>query len=134
MSIIKSFDQFINESRQDDADRTYQSIISDMYPGDSLTIYLPEDFVLEYERGHGEFLKKNKFECNMIKLWYWDDDDHQCLDYYFHTPGERRWICKLHDLTPDSFKMVKDYLRSHTYSENELYKNDSRNTENGKTI
>ena len=31
MSIIKSYEQFVNESRQDDADRTYQSIISDMY-------------------------------------------------------------------------------------------------------
>jgi hypothetical protein len=127
MSIIKSYEQFVNEAHLNKADRTYQSIIYDMYLGDALTIYLPEDFVLEYERGFGEFLKKDKFECNMIKLWYWDEDDHQGLDYYFHTPGENQWVCKLGDLTPESYKKLKDYLKSHTYSENEKYKNDPRN-------
>ena len=125
--MIKNFKQFVNEGRYNYADKTYQSIINDMRPSDSLTIYLPEDFVLEYERGYGESIKKYKFECNKIELEYWDDDDHKSLEYYFNTPGESQWVCKLSYLTPDSFEKVKDYLKTHTYSENDLYKNDPRN-------
>lgn len=126
--MIKNFEQFVNEGRfiyEDD--KTYQSIINDMRPSDSLTIYLPEDFVIEYERGYRENLKTYKFECNKIELEYWDDDDHRILAYYFHTPGEKGHVCKLYDLTPESFEKVKDYLKTHKYSENELYKNDPRN-------
>lgn len=120
--MIKNFEQFVNEGHGYYADKTYQSII-DMNPHD-LTIYLPENFFLEHERYGNE---KIKFECNSIDIWYWDEDDHRGLDYYFNTPGKKQWVCKLYDLTPESFEKVKDYLKTHKYSENELYKNDPRN-------
>lgn len=129
MATIKTYEQFVNESRGYDIDveKTYQEIISNMRPGDALTVYFPEDFELEYEKGHGQWAKRGKFICNMLKLWYWDESDHQTLDYYFHTPDKHHWVCKIYDLTEESYGKVKDYLRTNTYSENEKYVNDPRN-------
>jgi hypothetical protein len=129
MDTIRTFEQFINENRYSYGNKTYDEIIYNMRPGEGLKVYLPENFILEYEMGYGENRRKEKFECNRIELWYWDEDDHECLDYYFHTPGEHNWVCKLYYLTKDSYGKVMDYLRKHRFSENELYKDEPRNAE-----
>lgn len=81
-----------------------------MTTGSSFEIDFPENFELEYTHGCGGNKETVKFICSSMHAWYWDDDDHCCLDYYFNEPGKDNWTCKLYYLTPESREKVADYI------------------------
>jgi hypothetical protein len=91
--------------------RTYYDAINAMCPGDSLDVTFPTDFVLEYNM-RGETVS---FVCVRMIAWYWDDDDHRCLDKYFHEEGKHTWTCKDYYLTKESMQKVDEYLKTVEY-------------------
>lgn len=95
----------------------------DLRPGDSVNVYFPEGFTIDYETSvldNGKFVKKIETAvCTRMNAYYWDEDDHCCLDFYFHNdniPG-KGWFCKIRHLTQESYNKVSKYVR-------ENYKND----------
>lgn len=91
--------------------KTYYDVIDNMGPGDNLDVIFPEGFVLEYER-RGDV---QSFVCVRMNAWYWDDDDHCCLDKYFYEEGKHSWICKDYYLTKESMQKVDEYLKTVEY-------------------
>ena len=97
----------------------YAEVISDMRPGDSVDVKFPEGFVLEYRAWTMDAgYKIVQFECTRMNAWYWDDDDHCCLDKYFYTSDKDSHVCKASALTQESYKKVWDYLRNTEYPYN----------------
>ena len=87
--------------------------IANMRPGDSINVKFPEGFELEYTRWTPGGEKLIKFNCSELKVWYWDEDDHRCKDYYYYPSGDgvNNWACKQRSLTEESQKKVWEYLR-----------------------
>lgn len=90
----------------------------DIYPGDSIDIHFPEGFTLDYEKtmmdDNGEFVKRIfTSPCTRMNAYYWDEDDHRCLDFYFYNDNDdnSNWFAKQYYLTPESRKKVEDFLR-----------------------
>lgn len=88
-----------------------------LYPGDSVDIHFPEGFTVDYETSvldNGKFVKNIETAvCTRMNAYYWDEDDHRCLDFYFHNdniPG-KGWFCKERHLTQESYNKVSDYVR-----------------------
>ena len=102
----------------------YSEAIFGMRPGDSLDVHFPEGFELECKKWQNGSYQTVKFVCERMNAWYWDDDDHCCLDRYFYEPNinNDRWhshICKLRDLTNESYNKVSEYLRNTEYPYND---------------
>ena len=87
--------------------KSYSEVIRRMGPGDSYTVIFPENFELEYKNFQGEL---TKFTCSMMHAWYWDDDDHCCLDHYFYAVDEDNHFAKLYDLTQESIDKVMKFI------------------------
>jgi hypothetical protein len=96
---------------------TYLHVISDMYPGDSVIVNFPEGFELEYTKWTPDGDVIVKFNCAKLNVWYWDEDDHCCKDYYYYPVGDcvNSWTCKQRSLTEESKKKVWVYLSSLEY-------------------
>ena len=45
-----------------------------------------------------------------MNSWYWDDDDHCCLDHYFYGIDEDNHFAKLYDLTQESIDKVMRFI------------------------
>ena len=99
--------------------KTYSQAIANMYPGDGISVNFPEGFELEYTRWTPEGDKIIKFNCSELKVWYWDEDDHRCKDYYYHEAGNDSWTCKEYSLTKESKEKVWAYLRTLEYPYND---------------
>jgi hypothetical protein len=89
--------------------KSYSEVIRRMGHGDSYTVIFPENFELEYKNFQGELIK---FTCSRMHAWYWDDDDHRCLDKYFYEVGGTGWVSKWWHLTEESRKKVQDFLEN----------------------
>lgn len=92
--------------------KTLQDQIYDMRRGDSLEVVFPEGFELSYTIGVDKEVRT--FICVNMHAYYWDEDDHCCLDKYFYgarkDEGIHNWTCKYYALTPESKKKLNDYL------------------------
>lgn len=113
--IAESIQKFLKENigASSTPDKSYLEVIEDMYPGDSIHVKFPENFELEYKRIFMD--ESQKFICNELQAYYWDEDDHCCKDLYFYTPDKENWVCKHWDLTPESTQKVKNYLAQAKY-------------------
>ena len=91
--------------------------IADMYPGDSINVKFPEGFIIEYETDKlvdGKWVKViEKSLCVRMNVYYWDEDDHCCKDYYFYNGEDRNWFCKARSVTKESWAKINAYLRTY---------------------
>ncbi len=86
-------------------------------PGDSVDIIFPEGFTVEYTKT--EKLSNGSWGpvihssiCTRMNAYYWDEDDHYCVDYYFYNDNiDRRHFAKDYNLTQESFKKVSDFVK-----------------------
>ena len=89
--------------------------IADMRPGDSINVKFPEGFTIEYEKTQlvdGKWIKViEKSPCTRMNVWYWDEDDHCCKDYYFYNGTDHSWFCKGRSVTKESWEKINAYLR-----------------------
>lgn len=91
--------------------------ILDLCPGDSMDIRFPEGFTVDYETSileDGEFIKKIETSvCTRMHAYFWDDDDHRCLDFYFYNDNisNSSWFAKQYYLTPESWKKVEEFVK-----------------------
>lgn len=88
-------------------------------PGDLVDVIFPEGFTLEYKET--ELTEDRKLKsvvrssvCTRMVAYYWDDDDHRCLDFYFYNDNipNSNWFAKQYYLTPESRKKVEEFVRS----------------------
>ena len=89
----------------------YSERIRDIIPGESITINIPQGLPLEYKTWSNGGYTIKSFVCTKIVVYHWDDDDHWCVDWYFHEVGKKHWICKHYDLTKESREKVYKFLR-----------------------
>ena len=87
--------------------------INDMRRGDSLDVVFPEGFEISYKLYTDN--EPKTFICVSMNAYYWDEDDHRCLDKYFYGVKKEddpfyNWTCKEHALTPESRKKLYNYL------------------------
>jgi hypothetical protein len=88
----------------------------DLRPGDSMDVIFPEGFTLEYTKSVYNDIDKYWCQvsftkvCERMNSWYWDDDDHCCLDHYFYETGANHHFAKLHDLTKESIDKVMRFI------------------------
>ena len=93
-----------------------------MRPGDVMDIQFPEGFELEYKRTvmdeNGNFIQCIFASiCTRMCAYYWDDDDHRCLDFYFHNDNDKStflknsYFAKFGDLTIESQEKVKEFVK-----------------------
>ena len=91
--------------------------------GESVDVLFPEGFTVEYSRvvWEGDTSKRIIFAtvCTRMNAWYWDDDDHRCLDFYFYNDNEEAksplgvsHFAKLWDLTPESQAKVEEFVKA----------------------
>lgn len=88
----------------------------DLRPGDSMDVMFPEGFTLEYTKSiyndtdncwcQITFAKV----CERMNSWYWDDDDHCCLDHYFYEVDADHHFAKMYDLTQESVDKVMRFI------------------------
>ena len=94
----------------------YKQIV-DMRPGDSINVKFTEGFTIEYETDKlvdGKWVKViEKSPCVRMNVYYWDEDDHCCKDYYFYNGIDCSWFCKARSVTKESWEKINAYL--HTY-------------------
>lgn len=126
--MIKTFEQYISERlgrpgrwmRSNNDVKMWIDVIDDIDPGQTITVYFPEDFELECREYNGKE-DYRKFICTKLEAYYWDDDDHRTVDYYFYESEESYksfrggWYghtCKIYDLTKESREKVEDYLEN----------------------
>lgn len=98
--------------------------VLNVYPGDSVDVLFPEGFELEYKRAvmdeNGDVIQCIFTSiCTRMNAYYWDDDDHRCLDFYFYNDNEEAktplgvsHFAKLYDLTPESQKKVEEFVKA----------------------
>lgn len=124
--MMKTFEEFISERWGSAIDKnkvqTYADLVDDVYPGESVDVYFPEGFELECHLYRGGEAKLVKFNCAKLNVYYWDDDDHRCIDYYYYESEDDykaryndKWyshICKDSDLTKESRAKVEEYLKN----------------------
>ena len=86
----------------------------DLVPGDSMDVVFPKGFTIEFTKhvcDNGEWKDVTMAkECIRMHSWYWDDDDHRCLDHYFYAEGEDTWFAKMYYLTAESRKKVMQFV------------------------
>ena len=88
----------------------------DLRPGDSMDVMFPEGFTLEYKKSIYNDTDKCWCQvtfakvCERMNSWYWDDDDHCCLDHYFYGIDEDNHFAKLYDLTQESIDKVMRFI------------------------
>ena len=98
--------------------------VLNVYPGESVNVIFPEGFELEYKKAvmdeNGNFIQCIFASiCTRMRAYYWDDDDHRCLDFYFYNDNEESkgflgisHFCKFWDLTPESQKKVEEFVKA----------------------
>ena len=103
--------------------RDMRSVLN-VHPGDSVDVKFPEGFELEYKRAvmdeNGDIIQCIFASiCTRMNAYYWDNDDHRRLDFYFYNDNEESegilgvsHFAKFRDLTPDSRKKVEEFVRS----------------------
>lgn len=88
--------------------------IADMRPGDSINVKFPEGFTIEYEKTKlvdDKWVKVIETSpCTRMNVYYWDDDDHCCKDYYFYNGENTGWFCKGRSLTKESWEKIYSHL------------------------
>lgn len=97
--------------------------IANMCPGDSINVNFPDDFTIEYEKTQlvdGKWVKViEKSSCTRMNVYYWDEDDHCCKDYYFYNGNNSNlvkpitWFCKGRSVTKESWEKINAYLRTY---------------------
>lgn len=94
-----------------------------IYPGESVDVIFPEGFTVEYNKivWEGNTPKRiiGATVCTRMNAYYWDDDDHRCLDFYFYNDNEESkgslgfsHFAKFWDLTPESRNKVEEFVKS----------------------
>lgn len=96
--------------------RELNSILN-VYPGDSLDIIFPDNFILDYVKTvmdeNGDFIQcVFSTECVRMHTYYWDEDDHKCIDYYFYNNNDGNWFAKYYGLTDESRQKVYEYIKT----------------------
>lgn len=90
--------------------------IADMRPGDSIDITFPEGFTVDYTSTKlvdGKFQEVVKTSpLKRMNVWYWDEDDHCCKDYYFYNGTNGSWFAKARHITKESWEKINAYLRA----------------------
>lgn len=98
--------------------------VLNVHPGESVDVIFPEKFILDYEQTvmteDGEIIKcVFSSPCTHMSAYYWDDDDHRCLDFYFYNDNEESkgplgvsYFAKLWDLTPESRNKVEKFVKA----------------------
>lgn len=88
--------------------------IADMRPGDSINVTFPEGFTIEYEKTKlvdDKWVKAiEKSPCTRMNVYYWDEDDHCCKDYYFYNGTDGNWFCKGRSVTKESWEKIYSQL------------------------
>lgn len=88
----------------------------DLRPGDSTDVIFPEGFTLEYTKSIYDDTNKCWCQvtfakvCERMNSWYWDEDDHCCLDHYFYEADTDHHFAKLYDLTKESIDKVMRFI------------------------
>lgn len=86
----------------------------DLHPGQSFDVIFPEGFTLEYTHSvyiNGDLVKiTTAVICERMNSWYWDDDDHCCLDHYFYGVGADNHFAKFYNLTEASRDKVLKFV------------------------
>lgn len=102
--------------------RDMRSVLN-VYPGESVDVVFPEGFTVEYNKivWEGNTPKRiiGATVCTRMNAYYWDDDDHRCLDFYFYNDNEESkgplgvsHFAKFWDLTPESRNKVEEFVKS----------------------
>ena len=97
--------------------------VLNVYPGESVDVLFPEGFTVEYNKvvWEGDTSKRIIFAtvCTRMNAYYWDDDDHCCLDFYFYNDNEEAkgpfgisHFAKLYDLIPESRAKVEEFVKA----------------------
>lgn len=90
--------------------------IANMHPGDSINVYFPNNFTIDYTKTvltDGKWRETIvKSSCTRMNVYYWDEDDHRCKDYYFYNGDDDNWICKGRSVTNESWGKIKAYLHT----------------------
>lgn len=88
----------------------------DLRPGDSMDVIFPEGFTLEYTKSVYDDIAKCWCQmtfakvCERMNSWYWDEDDHCCLDHYFYEVDADQHFAKMYDLTQESVDKVMRFI------------------------
>lgn len=90
--------------------------IEQMIPGDSINVFFPQGFKVVYTktefRADGTLGKVVRSEdLARMNAWYWDEEDHCTLDYYFYDADNNRFA-KNNDLTDESREKVWEFLKT----------------------
>lgn len=97
--------------------------VLNVHPGESVDVVFPEGFTVEYDKTvwEGNTPKRIIFAtvCTRMTAYYWDDDDHRCLDFYFYNDNEEpkelsgvSHFAKLWDLTEESQNKVEEFVKA----------------------
>lgn len=89
--------------------------ILNITPGDSLDVFFPGGMEIVFERRFwrdGEFVIDTfTSTVDRMNAYYWDEDDHKKLDFYFYETGIPYWAAKWWDLTEASQKKVLEFIQ-----------------------
>lgn len=89
--------------------------ILNITPGDSLDVFFPGGMEIVFERRFwrdGEFVIDTfTSTVDRMNAYYWDEDDHKKLDFYFYETGIPYWVAKWWDLTEASQKKVLEFIQ-----------------------
>lgn len=91
--------------------------ILNIEPGDMRNIFFPKDFTIDYQRFGSE--PKFNVPVRRMRVYYWDEDDHFGVDYYFYNDDSNGWFAKFYDLTKESKEKVRRFVQR-------MYKNKRR--------
>lgn len=98
-----------------------------MHPGDYWDFVFDTPIELWFTRfGLEEHVK---FECVRIHGWYWDEDDHCIVNFYFHDTDSSNWVCKENSLTKESHQKVMEIIYNNLIDTGKIEVN-----ENGKIV
>ena len=98
--------------------------VLNVHPGESVDVIFPEGFTVEYNKIVWDGMVPRRTVayatvCTRMNAYYWDDDDHRCLDFYFYNDNEETksplgvsHFAKLWDLTPESQKKVEEFVKA----------------------
>lgn len=86
-------------------------------PDDSFGFNMPENFEIEVAiyNFFEDTTTIEKRTMTKLDVYYWDEDDHRCCDFYIYNSGRRE---KLYDLTKESMKKIYDYLYNYLKDNN----------------
>lgn len=97
--------------------QTIAKQLSEMAPGDSVNVFFPQGFTVDYTRceklADGSWGKeRHTAELARMNAWYWDEDDHCTIDHYYYDAEGKRFA-KNSDITEESRKKISQYIHSY---------------------